>query len=199
MRLVSLGIILLILWLAGCQQQVRVSQPAGWRVLAFEMTAIGEPTQYLKVDLSSCEIKGERLVRGQTMKTTVRGNQQGRVILVEWMDSAGNRRTDAPVEVNDQGRFLQSLQKSYYVGMNFPSEQMIRSRLGNNFTPTSYCGRSAYEIRRSGQIEVIDAQTGIRLAVYRLPEKTTVWALRSAKWTLKKDSKVGVYEIVCSP
>ncbi len=191
-------VLFLTLWI-GCQRQARVANPAGWQVLAFEMTASGGSMQYLRVDANSFEIRGERQVRGETMRTTVRGNKQGRIIIVEWFDRAGHRRTDPPIQINDNGQSLQSLQANYYVGSVFPSSQTIRARLGSNLIATTYCGRQAYEVRRARQVDMIDAQTGIQLAVYRPSDRTVIWSLRSAKWMLRSRQGTVTYEIVCAP
>lgn len=175
-----------IFWTTGCQRPAQVNQPAGWQVLAFEMTATGGSMQFLRVDSNSFEIRGEGQVRGQIMKTTMRGDKTGTMIVVEWVDSAGNRRTGTPVQGRDGRWSMQFLQKAYYIGTVFPSKQEIKARLGTNLAETSYCGRQAYEVRRSNRIELIDAQTGIRLATLRLPDRTVTQSLRTAKWTLKK-------------
>lgn len=207
MKLLLVGCVCTVV-MACHSPEKAVSSPEGWQVTAFECTyfAAGK-LERLSIDGENFEHMREGQVRGQLMRTVIKGSAGKATIQVTWISPAGQELHDPPVPIGsaEAQKLFEEYKNKYFVLTEFPNKNLLENFLTQKYgkpkQQVSLCNRRAYRFTRGRRVVDVDAKTGIELAVYQTTSTgslQTIKQLLQARWGLRRGHERGYYEIHCN-
>ncbi len=184
-----------------------VSHPEGWQVIAFECTYIvAGGLERLSIDGENFEHMREEQRRGQRMRTIIKGSADEATAQVISISPMGQEQygPSVPLSRSKAQKLFAEYKANYFLLSKFPSDKSLENILTQKYGKLErqllFCNRRAYRFTRGRQVVVVDARTGIQLAVYQTAATgapQTTKQLLHARWDLRRGWTRGYYKIDC--